>query len=113
MLIACSTHNPSPANADHGDAGTSTCSGLTEQQCGARTDCHAVYTTTPNCTPCQPGGAYMSCAAGVANCTLTGACGFGDVGCPTGFKVAFVIPDGNCQHGFDIEGCVRTSECPP
>jgi hypothetical protein len=40
-----------------------------------------------------------------------GDCIIGDVGCPTGFELAYV-PYSISPCGYDAEGCVRPTECP-
>ncbi len=106
LVVACSAHPTAAPDA------TNTCTGLAESDCNARPDCYALYTAEAETNP-PGGGVFDSCSAGSATCKLGTGCAFGGTGCPQGFSLDFVIPDGNCQDGFSIPGCVQADKCPP
>jgi hypothetical protein len=46
-------------------------------------------------------------------CTLPAGCGYGGVGCPQGFTIAFALENPNvCDAGVDTS-CVHSDVCSP
>ena len=105
LVLGCSA---SPAAAPLDANG---CVGLAESDCNAHVGCFAAYSTSNESG--QVGGDFLGCAAGEAICKLPAGCGYGGVGCPQNFTVAFTLENPDvCDVGVAIS-CVHPVACTP